>query len=78
MRVSHVGGEGRGEILAGMAIVNFAWISACVKAGLAAWMTLITQISKWKPKKRMEIACLNTLPVLEDSVSMCLSRVLGL
>ena len=30
MRVSHVGGEG-----SGMVIVNSAWISACVKAGLS-------------------------------------------
>ena len=43
MMVSHMWEEDEGRT-SGMAIENFAWIRACVKAGLSD--DLITQISK--------------------------------
>ena len=60
VRVGHMW-EGRGELV--VWLVRFAWIKACVKAGLS-WMTLITQ-------ERNGDCTLNALLVLEDSVSMC-------
>jgi len=52
-------------------LVKFAWIRACVKAGLL--MTLITQISKYASQKQKNENCmLSALAVLEDSESMCL------
>ena len=42
--------EGR---TSGMAIVNFAWIRACVKSRTARW----PRSAKMEAKKRMEIAC---------------------
>jgi len=42
-----VGGEGR---ISSMAIVNFAWIRVCVKAGLLDDPDYPDQ-QEWKPKK---------------------------
>ena len=47
--------EERGGRTSGMAIVNYAWLRACVKAGLLDDPNYPDQ-QKWKPKKRMEIA----------------------
>jgi len=56
-----------------MAIVNFAWTRACVKAGLPDDPNYPDQQNMEAKRKKKNGNCmLNALPVLEDSVSICL------
>jgi len=59
-----VGGEGKGELA--VWLVKFAWIRACVKAGLLD--------DPDYPGKNGNFT-LNALLVLEDSVSVCLIAI---